>query len=150
LVSDDAAKVFLQGFLDQLKVSDQTNRELLATNRELLATNREIARTQDGLFTQNNQIIRALSAVSVQLGTVSAQLDGIAQRTDYLYDQMGKLGRILMNDGSAQVLPAEHSYQPSHPTTIDTAARRLAREAMDGFVSSIFPGQQGGGRTRRR
>lgn len=148
-MSDDGAKDFLQGFLDQLKASDQTNRELLSTNNELLATNRELLRTQEGIFTQNNQIIRALSTVSVQLGTVSAQLDGIAQRTDYLYDQMGRLARVLMNDGSQPSLP-EH-YQPQYPTpTIDTAARRLAREAVDGFVSSIFPGQQGGGRTRRR
>jgi hypothetical protein len=143
----DGAEAFLQNFLDQLKTSDQTNRELLDVNRESLAVNRDLLATQDGLFTQNNQIIRALSALSVQLGTVSAQLDGIAQRTDYLYDQMGRLGRALLNESSQ---PGQPEYYPPSTPTIDTTARRLAREAVDGFVSSIFPGHQSGGRTRPR
>jgi len=136
---EDGAKKFLQGFLDQLAASDKTNKELLAANRELL-------RTQNGIFTQNNQIIRALSTVSVQLGTLTAQLDGVAKRTDYLYDQMGRLGEIILSGED----PPRDTYVQPPGHSIDTAARRFARDAVDGFVSSIFPGQQGGGRTRSR
>jgi len=125
LSQNDEAKEFLQNFLTQLARSDQTNRELLRTNL--------------GLFQQNNQIIQALS-------TISAQLDGIAQRSDYLYEQMGRLGQLLVNDGSSPppALPGE--YYPG----IDSMAKDLGRGVVDGLVSSFFPGQNARGRRRRR
>jgi hypothetical protein len=126
---DDEAREFLQGFLDQLAASDRTNRELV--------------RVQLGLFQQNNQIIQALSAVS-------AQLDGVAQRTDYLYDQMGRLAQILVND--PQSLPVDPYYTPPHDPqpSLESYAQNLAGKAVNGFVSSFFPGRGSSGRARRR
>lgn len=126
---DDEARRFLQGFLDQLAESDKTNRELV--------------RVQLGVFQQNNQIIQALS-------TLSAQLDGLAQRTDYLYDQMGRLGQILVNDPHS--LPVDHYYTPPQDPrpSLEAYAQDLAGKAVGGFVSSFFPGRGGSGRARRR
>lgn len=118
----DEAKAFLENFLAQLARSDKTNQDLL--------------RVQLGIFQQNNQIIQALS-------TMSAQLDGMAQRSDYLYDQMGRLGQVIANDGHAL------TTDPFVPQ-VDSMARDLGRGVVDGFVKSFFPGQGRGGRSRRR
>jgi hypothetical protein len=134
----DDAKKFLEGFLEQLSESDRTNRELLDVQQRLLIS-------QTGLFEQNNQIIHALSVISNQMVHTSKQLDGVAKRLDYLYTQMGELGRILLNDGSAGSLPAD----PYPVAPLESAARTLVRETFNGFVSSLHP-SQGGGRTRRR
>jgi hypothetical protein len=140
---EDEAKVFLQGFLDQLALSDQTNRELV--------------RLQAISIEQNNQLLRALSTVSAQFSTVSAQLgglgsqlsgmssqlDALSKRSDYLFDQMGRLGQILVNDG----------YElPAPPTTFqpDAIARGFGRDVVNGVVNSLFPRQGGSGRPRRR
>jgi hypothetical protein len=147
---EDESKVFLQGFLDQLAASDQTNRELTQVNRELV-------RLQSITVDQNSQILRALSTVSAQFSTVSAQLGGLSsqlsglgsqlgdlsKRSDYLFDQMGRLGQILVNDG----------YElPAPPTTFqpDSIARGFGREVVNGVVNSLFPRQGGSGRPRRR
>jgi hypothetical protein len=136
LSENDEAKAFLQGFLIQLARSDQTNRELLQTNRELLQANRDLINSQSLVFHQNNEIIQALS-------TMSAQIGELARRSAYLHDQMGRLGQILVNDGSA--LPAE-----SFPSQIGSVARDLGRGVMDGFVRSFQGGYQGGSGSPRR
>ena len=142
LNADDEARVFLQGFLDQLAKSDQTNRELV--------------RLQTIKVEQNNQIIRGLSTMSAQLSTVSAQLgglgaqlsgvggqlEGLSKRSDYLYEQMGMLGRILVNDGYE--LPAQEVFQPN------AVARGFGQELVNGVVNGLFPGRGGSGRARRR
>lgn len=133
---DDEARTFLKDFLTQLSRSDQTNREKLQVEREQLQAQRELLQVQRLLFQQNNQLIQALS-------TMSAQLDGMAQRSDYLYDQMGRLGQILVNDGSAIAMDP-------FPVTQESVARDLGRGVVDGFVKSFFPGQGRGGRSRRR
>ena len=125
----DEAKTFLQGFLDQLAQSEQTNRDLLQVQRI------QVQQTQQ-ILQQNQQVLAALS-------TVSAQLDGIAQRSDYLYDQMGRLGQAMINEG-------EPPHGELAPVQFENVTRNAARGVVDGLINEIFPGHGGGGRRRRR
>jgi hypothetical protein len=117
----DAAKEFLERFLQQLAVTEKTSRE-----------QNQLLRLQ---IAQNQQMLQAMTAIS-------SQLDGLAQRSDYLYEQMGRLGHILMDDSAPPVAGEVGPY--------NDVAQNAARGIVDGIVQGIFPGHPGGSGRRRR
>ena len=123
----DAAKEFLASFLVQLQglrqaVQDQTKIQLV-TNQQQMQT-----------VQQQQQILREMTALN-------ARLDGLAQRCDFLYEQMGRLGEILLEDPSAL------DAQPL-PPMLGQAFQGVVQNAMDGLV--FGPNGRRGNSGRRR
>jgi hypothetical protein len=128
--SPDEAREFLDNFLAQLMVVDQTNQELVQAQVEL-------AKIQTAIFHQNQKLIQQKQQEIQALAGVSAQLDGLAQRADYLYEQMGRLGQILVDEEQEPLPPTA----PGAPSIGQMAA---------GAIDQFMYGSQGGGRRRRR
>lgn len=98
---------------------------------------------------QQQQILQQNQQMLSMLGTISAQLDGIAQRSDYLYDQMGRLGQVMSVDGSPQAAQLPYPTGEYAPPGIENMLRSAGREVVDNMVEGFFP-RGGGGRPRRR
>lgn len=148
----DDAKVFLERFLMNLAEADTTNRE----QNQLLREQNQALREQNQLQREQNQLMSLMVAQNQQVLQVTAhlcaQVDGLAKRSDYLYEQMGRLGHILLDDGSSTPpMPPMVPGEVTPSSYINGAVQDATRGIVDGLVQGIFPGSpRGSGRPRRR
>jgi TolA-binding protein len=112
----DPAKVFLEDFLKQLQVLDK---RFEASQK-----------TQLQLVQQQQQMVNALQQNAQQLNHVANQLQGLNQRCEHLYDQMGRLGEVMVDCEPGPSLPGPAPHFPTIGQVIDSLS-------------------QGGGRRRR-
>ena len=126
----DAAREFLATFLVQLQglkqaIQDQTKIQV-QTNQQHL------------------QGAQLQQKVLLEVSALNARLDGLAQRCDFLYEQMGRLGEILLEDSAAAV-----DGQPL-PPMIGQAFQGVVQSAVDGLVYGANGRRGNSGRRRGR
>jgi len=124
----DAAREFLASFLVQLQglrqaVQDQVKVQLQTNQQQL-------------------QAIQLQQKVLLEVAALNARLDGLAQRCDFLYEQMGRLGEILLEDSAAAL------ESPPLPPMIGQAFQGVVQSAVDGLVYG--PNGRRGNSGRRR
>lgn len=128
---NDEAREFLKDFLQVLMETNEVNREVVRTNLLVLHGKQTEAQGQQ-------QIIQLLT-------TISAQLDGTAQRMDYLYDQLGRVGEILLDNGESA--PTEMVPRPGYRPTFGSM---IGEAVVDGVDTLVYGTRGRGGRRRRR
>jgi len=129
---NDPGQKFLRDFLSQLMALQRTNQELVQV---MLKT-----------YQQQQQILTQQASLTQQIGNMTAHLDGLSQRADYLYERMGELGSILIDEQQ----PQSQTYYPTQPTHY--APNPI--EQIGGAVANTLFGagatQRRSGRRRRR
>jgi hypothetical protein len=143
----DEARRFLDNFLTRLLEADQTNQDLVQTLTLVAQQQERSIQQQQRVMQRMTELVAALQQQVQTTRHISSQLDGVAQRMDYLYEQMGLLGQAVIEsreDESGRLpMVSTTDLVPPVGNPLSQAAGQWLEEQVDQFM-------QGGGRRRRR
>lgn len=143
----DEAKQFLDQFLARLLESDQTNQDLVNTLTLSIQQQERLIQQQQRLMQRLTELLSSIQQQSQVTSAAIGRLDTIAQGMDYLYEQMGTLGQLLLEDGE---MPHEYPIQTQMPPTARPSLGQAVGQWAGQQFDHLMYGQRGGGRPRSR